>query len=776
MVKTGFAALCALSSSLTGMAATFHVAANGRDDHPGTAERPFATLAAARDAAREAGPGPHEVRIRAGDYFLEEPLLLTTADDGLAIVGEDRAKVRLFGGRKMTGWQRDGDRFWQVPLPGVKEGKWDFRALLVNGRLAAKATWPSANETLEHLGKWDLPLLPMLAGFWARQPTREELTTMPYKPGDIPEDLDVRNAEVRLYHMWAESLVGVANHDPKAHVLVMSSPAAWPMGACNRRKYVIYNIREGMREPGQWYLDRTNGRLVYWPLPDEDMATAEVVAPTMDRMLVLQGEKNRPVTGVAIRSLTVQCTSAALKAPGFGSSGLDGAIELNGTRDCVLEDLAVANVGGLGVAVSNSAGGALRDCEVGPTGACGVKVGAKGMAVEGNRIHHLGVYYPGSAGVLMGGDEIRLVRNEIHDAPYSGVIGGGGRGCLIEGNLVYRAMLVMHDGAAIYGNLRESVIRGNVVRDIRPNGQGFGASAYYLDEGSHDCVIEGNLSLNVARPTHNHITRGTIIRDNVFVSDEDMTVSFQRSENMTFRGNTLYTKGKLRVVCRNAAKVWEDNRIFRFEGRDECTIDGWIPPDPPEKPKSQAVTAKRMPAPELDAVPKAEEWPVPAITLDRDAESHVPGGPPSRAQVGYDAENLYVSVQVNRFRGASIAEGAVWSKDDGAEILIQGKGPDGGEALFRIRGFAGGARQCAVGETAAPDEDMAKDVQFVGQTSKTRWGATTGWKGEWRIPLAAVGLAPQPGLTVPFNIRVYVSETGEWRGWEAALGKLTFVE
>ena len=39
------------------------------------------------------------------------------------------------------------------------------------------------------------------------------LTTMPYDPKDIPPTLDVKNAEVRLYHMWAESLVGVETND-----------------------------------------------------------------------------------------------------------------------------------------------------------------------------------------------------------------------------------------------------------------------------------------------------------------------------------------------------------------------------------------------------------------------------------------------------------------------------------------------------------------------------------------------------------------------------------
>jgi hypothetical protein len=777
-MKIRLLSICTLVLPLALPAADYHVAGTGSDANAGSADKPFATLAAARDAARQAPAGPHRIVVHAGDYFLDEPLLLDARDNGLSIVGEARDAVRIFGGRKVTGWTRDGERFWQAPLPGVKEGEWDFRALLVNGRLAAKATWPNSTDTLEHLGQWDLPLLPMLAGYWARPPTREELTVMPYKEGDIPADIDIANAEVRLYHMWAESLVGVESHDKEKHVLVMSSPAVWPMGACNRRKYVIYNIREGMTEPGQWYLDRSNGRLVYWPLPDEDMADIEIIAPCMDRIVVIEGNRERPVKDVTLQNLSIHCSSSALKSPGFGSSALDGAVELRHALDCVLDNLRVTQVGGLGVSVNSSRGGALRNSEVGQTGACGVKLGVHGMRVENNHIHHLGRYYPGAAGVLMGGDGIELVRNVIHDVPYSGVIGGGGKECLIEENLVYHAMMVMHDGAAIYGNLRQSIIRGNVVRDIRPNGAGFGASGYYLDEGSYDCVIENNVSFNVARPTHNHITRGTIIRNNVFISEEDMTVSFQRSENMTFSGNTLYVKGKLRVVDRNAAKVWEDNRIFRGDGKDGFRFESWVPLTPPEAPKTQPVQAKAMSAPVLDAAVTAEEWPVPAITLDRDEQSYVPGGPPSRAQVGFDAANLYVNLQVNRFRGTSISEGDVWEKDDGAEIIIQGKTPAGRDALLRIRGFAGGTVSCIAGEGASPAmaEALQRGVVFSGKVSRTKWGAVMGWKGEWAIPFAALGISPEIGHDMPFNIRLFISETGEWRGWEAQMGKLKFVE
>ena len=56
--------------------------------------------------------------------------------------------------------------------------------------------------------------------------------------------------------------------------------------------------------------------------------------------------------------------------------------------------------------------------------------------------------------------------------------------------MVYRAMRVLHDGAAFYcGRSCGLKLRRNVVRDIAAVGKGYGASAYYLDEKSEDWPI-----------------------------------------------------------------------------------------------------------------------------------------------------------------------------------------------------------------------------------------------------------------------------------------------
>ena len=70
-------------------------------------------------------------------------------------------------------------------------------------------------------------------------------------------------------------------------------------------------------------------------------------------------------------------------------------------------------------------------------------------------------------------------------------------------------MKTLYDGAAIYMfGAKDCVMRGNFVRDIIDT-DGYGASAYYLDENSEGCVVENNLSLRVARPSHNHLAKKT---------------------------------------------------------------------------------------------------------------------------------------------------------------------------------------------------------------------------------------------------------------------------
>jgi len=773
---TIFTMLCCAS---TASAADFCVGPKGDNANPGTKEKPFATLEAARDAARKAGAGPHRIVVMAGDYFLAKTLELDARDNGLTIEAETAGKATLYGGKLVTGWRRDGEKFWCADLPGVKDGSWDFRALVVNGRMPERARMPESG-TFTHKSVFDVRWLSSVGGGWERKPTDEELTTLLYDAKDIPATLEAKNAEVRVYHMWDESLCGVSRNDTERHALAFSTPAKSPPGAFGVKKYAIFNTREGMTRPGQWYLDRAAGRVVYWPLADEDMPKAKVVAPRLERIIRIAGNAKQPVEKITLRGLSIQATTTPLKSGGFGAYAFEGALSVERAQQCAFEKLEVCNVGGQGIVARLVADCRISESHIHHTGACGIKADGSATLIARNHIHHIGVYYPSAValsasthGWRKGEKGFHLFRNEIHDTPYSGIIGSGGNH-LIEENLISRVMRELHDGGAIYGGMSRCILRGNIVRDVVKMGEGYGVSSYYLDEGAQDCIVERNVSIGVERPTHNHIARNLIIRDNVFIAETNMTLSFQRSGGCTFQGNTLFVPGNITIGQPSAIKLWTNNVVFR-NGVDKAgapqpfTIADAMPPVPTPARRTYSAAAERLAQPPtLDGEIGWDEWPRAMLNLDREPSRWSASGAPVYAKLAYDDQCLYVAVNVAMFEADKLRTGTKWGRDDGAEVCIAGKTPDGKSVTFVVHGFANGTFESVTlaGAPADAAERLGKAVRFA---AKPYGKAMGGWRSEWAIPWDALGLKPAPGQKIAFNLGVRRTEDGVWRSYEGTL-------
>ena len=586
-MKIQFVFLIALASVMIGStfapaqaigakAGTYFVAVNGNDSWSGRISKPnvsrtdgpLATLEAACKAARRLGTQQsRRVVVQGGEYFLDKPLILTDRDAGLSIESASGAKVCLYGGRKVVGWKRDGEKFYSAKLPGVKDKSWDFRALVVNERFCRRARLPEKGY-FKHLSSFNVPWMSSTGGGWKRKPTNEELTTLKYRPEDIGPWLDVNNAEVTVYHMWDESLVGLSAIDTKSGTLTFASPSGHPPGAFGVKKYVVWNVREGMTRQGQWYLDRTAGKLVYWPLPGEDMAKAVVFAPTIESIIRIQGTRDRPASDITVRGLTLSVTTTPLEAGGFGAGKFEGAIFITSAQNCRLFGLEIVNVGGQGIKAS---GGALRieRCDVHHTGACGIKCSGTSNVVVDNHIHDVGLTYPSAIALQGGGRDCEISHNEIYETPYT-AINWGGQNNHIEHNLIYHAMQELHDGAGIYCFAGKGLIlRGNFIRDIIDTG-GYGASAYYLDERSEKCLVEGNLSVGIIRPSHNHMAKNNTIRNNVFISDADARLTFPKSSNYTVEKNIICAKGNILLENPDAVTRLRNNVFFSAEGTVQC--------------------------------------------------------------------------------------------------------------------------------------------------------------------------------------------------------------
>jgi len=760
--------------------ATFFVAPGGRDENPGTKDQPLASLEAARDAARKAAAGPRRIALLPGDYFLAKTFELNAQDNGLTVEADENGTATLYGGTRVTLWRPDGERFWCADLPEVQEGTWDFRAVVVDGRLAPRARLPESGSFL-HQSVFDVRWLSSVGGGWERPPAPDELTTLVYDPQDIPATLDVRNAELRVYHMWDESLVGVASNDAERHTLRFSTPAKSPPGAFGVKKYAIFNTREGLTQPGQWYLDRTQGRVVYWPLSGEDMNQVRVVAPRLERIVSIAGTSSAAAENITLRGFALQATTTPLKPGGFGAYAFDGAVGIERARQCALERLDIGNVGGQGILARQLTDCRITDCHIHHTGACAIKADGSTTLVARNHIHHVGVYHPSAIALSVShsaateGQGFFFYVKDINEIYYCVFVGSGG-GHVIEENLISRVMREMQDGGAIYGGMRNSILRGNVVRDVVKVGEGYGVSAYYLDEGAQDCIVERNVSVGVERPTHNHITRNLVIRDNVFITEADMTLSFQRSGGATFEGNMLFAPGKITIGQPSAIKVWKNNIVFRDALNKDAapqafTIDDAMPPvATPQRRTAPAPVVRVSQTPELDGEIGWDEWPGGLLNLDREPSRWSAAGAPVFAELAYDDACLYVAVNAVSFDITKIRTGTVWGQDDGAEIAIASRMPDGQPVTHVIRGYPGGAVQC-VADAGAPTEAAQRLAEAVRFAAKNYGKTRGGWRGEWAIPFEALGLKPESGQKVPFNLAVFRSEDEVWRCWEGTLAE-----
>lgn len=555
---------------------TWFVATNGNDSWTGRVPKPnadrtdgpFATLETACKAARKLGTKkPRKIVVQQGRYFFDGPLVLTHNDAALTIESAPRAKVVLYGGKKVAGWRKDGEKFYSVTLPGLREKRWDFRCLVVNGRFCPRARLPEKGS-FQHLSSFNVPWMTSTGGGWKRKPTNEELTTLKYRREDLGPWLDINNAEIAVYHMWDESLVGLSAMDTELHTVTFSTPSGHPPGAFGVKKYVVWNVREGMTQPGQWYLDRTDGKLVYWPMPGEDITEADVVAPTIEAIIQIKGTKANPARDITIRGLTLSVTTTPLRAGGFGAGKFEGAVSVVSAEDCRLVDLEIVNVGGQGIKASGQRLH-IEQCHVHHTGACGIRCRGTEAVVSDNYIHDIGLTYPSAIALQGGGKDCLLSHNEIHDCPYT-AINCGGQNNHIENNLIYRAMQQLHDGGGIYCFAGKGlVLRGNLIRDIIDTG-GYGASAYYLDERSENCLVEGNLSIGIVRPSHNHMAKNNTIRNNVFISSSDARLTFPRSADYTIEKNIIQAKDKITFEGSNAITALQNNVLFSEAGKVEC--------------------------------------------------------------------------------------------------------------------------------------------------------------------------------------------------------------
>jgi hypothetical protein len=543
------------------------------------------SLPAAIQAARKRAAGEScTIWLRGGTYELAAPLVLEPQDSGLVIAAFKNEKPVLSGGRRIPGW-KEIDGVWQAKVDR------QFRSLFVNGRRAVLARTPNGPAFFRMQG----------------ERTGDKPGQFKFAPGEIkPRWADEPDAVAVGFEKWTDFRRPISAVVTNENLVRLSGNAASHTHESGAR-YFIENTADSLDAAGEWHLDRQRGIVRYMPLPGENIATAEIIAPRLSELIVMKAAR-----GVVLRGLTFTHTDWEMPADGYtdrqAAVHVPGDLRAEEAKDCVIESCVFSHLGGYAIEFGR---GCRRNRIIGNTifdiAAGGIRLGVPddktpdarsanySHVITDNHLHGLGRVNAPAVGVLiLQSGTNRVAHNHIHDLYYTAISVGWNwgyqetpcRANLIEFNHLHDiGQGMLSDMGAVYtlGVQPGTIVRNNVIHDV--NSFTYGGWGLYPDEGSTGIVFENNVVYRTkSAGFHQHYGRENIVRNNIFAFGKEHQVMRSREEqhiSFIFTNNIVYFDSGtlLGSTWKNDKFVMENNVYFDTRSTNlnfaEATLQEW---------------------------------------------------------------------------------------------------------------------------------------------------------------------------------------------------------
>lgn len=516
------------------------VSPDGVDSNPGTQEKPLATLSAAKEKAVEGST----VWFKAGTYLIENEIVFdeTNAKNVTyrSVPGEE---VIFTGAVAISDWENGQINGVNALVADVDTDTWYFRSLFMNGERLQVSCWPKEGtfqvaDALDSDKLADSTDWGVHGAFYA----------------NTDEIMDFSNLEdvyIRMSHWWLDQLMPISSVDTATGRIEVSRGSSRSISIGD--DFVYENVRDTLSEPGQWYLDRSEGKLYYIPRSGETAENTVVYAPVNSYFLRFDGAESITVQGIRFENTdwdffdgegpvydenhplyaNMKYATGAYQA----NLGCPDAISVSNGKDIHFVDCEMKNISFNCIQFGEN----TRDCSV--TACRFLNIGGTSVVIRGINeapsntgdisitdceVAGYGQVFNQSVGIhLQHGDNVTISNNEIHDGNYSGISAGWIWGydpqindnIKIQNNLIYNIAVdgLLSDLGGIYllGPQYGSVLSGNVIYNV--DCHDYGATGIYLDAGSSGWTIENNLVCDCATQCFTTANgRDNVVRNNIF--------------------------------------------------------------------------------------------------------------------------------------------------------------------------------------------------------------------------------------------------------------------
>ena len=285
------------------------VSLSGNDQNIGNIDSPLKTLEEAKSRVREINENMTSdiiIYLREGVYSLDSTFTLTNLDSGsngynVIYKSYNNENAVISGGKRLNGWEKK-DNLWQIDVSDITDMRMVLQ-LYVNGRKARRAQPEAPFEVVSVYDDKD-------------DDTYERDGIIVSSP-DFKDYKNPTDIQLHFPRGWRDILCNVTSikriSENEVFIGLMqplfNDSAANP--ATNHpierfSSFFLENAMEELDREGEFYYNNSTKMLYYLPREDEDMSTAEIYAPVLEKVIEIKGESlHKKAKNIVFDGLTI---------------------------------------------------------------------------------------------------------------------------------------------------------------------------------------------------------------------------------------------------------------------------------------------------------------------------------------------------------------------------------------------------------------------------------------------------------------------------------------